>query len=173
MQPVFGVVGWKNCGKTTLTERLIAEFAGRGLAVSSMKHTHHDVDIDTPDTDSFRHRLAGAQEVMLVGGSRFALMREYRQEPEPKFDDLVAMMRPCDLILVEGYKQVAMDRIEVYRQASGREQLLAREDPRVLAIASDSPVESFGRPLFSLDAVSAIADFIWESVTCRISKHRL
>lgn len=169
MQPVFGVIGWKNCGKTTLTERLITEFTERGLSVSSIKHTHHDVDVDTPNTDSFRHRLAGAQEVMLVGGARFALMREYRHESEPRFDDLVALMRPCDLVLVEGYKQVPMDRIEVYRKASGKQALLAQRDARVLAIASDSPVDSFGRPLFSLDAVGEIADFIWESVTCRRS----
>jgi molybdopterin-guanine dinucleotide biosynthesis adapter protein len=165
-QAVFGIVGWKNCGKTTLTERLIAEFTSRGLSVSSIKHTHHNVDIDQPSTDSFRHRVAGANEVMLVGGSRLALMREYRASPEPRFSELLMMMRPCDLILVEGYKQVEMDKIEVHRQESGR-RLWAHEDLQVRAIASDCQIESLGRPLFSLDAVSEIADFIWETVSCQ------
>ena len=173
MQLVFGVVGWKNCGKTTLTERLITEFTTRGLSVSSIKHTHHDVDVDRATTDSFRHRIAGAGEVMLVGGARLALMREYRDQPEPPFSELLQMMRPCDLVLVEGYKQVPMDRIEVYRREAGQQTLWASQDERVRAIASDCLIESMGRPLFSLDDVAEIADFIWETVTCPESKRHL
>lgn len=165
-QAVFGIVGWKNCGKTTLTERLISEFTERGLSVSSIKHAHHTVDVDHTGTDSYRHRAAGSGEVLLAGGSRLALMREYRGEPEPPFGELIAMLRPCDLVLVEGFKQAPIQKIEVHRAESGRA-LWAEEDSSVIVIASDVEIDPMGRPRFDLNDVSGIADFIWENLTCR------
>lgn len=161
MHAVFGVVGWKNCGKTTLTERLASEFTGRGLLVSTIKHAHHTVDVDQPGTDSYRHRLAGASEVLLAGGSRLALMREYRGQPEPAFESLLQMLSPVDLVLVEGFKMAPIDKIEVHRAAAGRP-LWATDDPRVRLVASDVAIDSLGRPLFDLNDVIGIADAMLE-----------
>lgn len=158
--PVFGVTGWKNSGKTTLVTRLVTEFTRRGLSVSTLKHAHHAFDIDKPGADSFRHREAGAREVMIVSGTRWALMRELRDESEPAIEAALAHISPCDLILIEGYKREGHPKIEVRRQETGREQHLADDDPSILAIAADFATDSAGRPFFDLDDVDGIADFI-------------
>jgi molybdopterin-guanine dinucleotide biosynthesis protein B len=159
--PVFGVVGWKNSGKTTLTERLVAEFTARGLRVSMVKHAHHHVDVDRSGTDSYRHRLAGSHEVILAGGSRFALMHEYRDQPEFELADLLARMSPCDLVLVEGFKKTPIPKLEVHRQ-EGKKDLLAHSDGSILAVATDFEVSGLDIPVFDLNAISSIADFIWK-----------
>ena len=155
---VFGIIGLKNAGKTTLTERLVAELSGRGLSVSTIKHTHHNVDLDRAGTDTFRHRDAGAQEVVLASGARFALLREHRSAPEPEVRDLVARMSPVDLVLVEGFKAASHPKIECHRGAMGHP-LLAAENDTMCAIASDVAVET-DVPVFDLNDVSAIADFV-------------
>ena len=160
MTPVFGVTGWKNSGKTTLVTRLVAEFTRRGLVVSTVKHAHHAFDIDKPDTDSFRHREAGASEVMIVSGHRWALMHELRGDAEPPLDAALQRISPCDLILVEGYKRENHPKIEARRRDAARAEPLAPGDPTIVAIASDHPTETAGRPLFDLDGVAPIADFI-------------
>ena len=136
--PVFGVVGWKNSGKTTLTERLVAEFTARGLRVSIVKHAHHNVDVDRSGTDSYRHRLAGAEEVMLAGGRRFALMHEYRDQAEFELSDLLVRISPCDLVLVEGFKKTSIPKLEVHRQEREMD-LLAQSDGSCLLYTSPSP----------------------------------
>ena len=158
--PVFGVTGWKNSGKTTLVTRLVAEFTRRGLVVSTVKHAHHQFDIDKPDTDSFRHRQAGASEVMIVSGHRWALMHELRDEDEPPLEAALARISPCDLILVEGYKREGHPKIEARRKAASRVEPLAPGDSSILAVASDHSADPAGRPLFSLDDVPGMADFI-------------
>ncbi len=158
--PVFGVTGWKNSGKTTLVTRLVTEFAGRGLSVSTIKHAHHDFDIDQPATDSFRHRAAGAGEVLIVSGKRWALMHELRGEAEPVFESVLRRLSPCDLVLVEGYKRESIPKIEVRRSAAAGDRPLAPDDPTIAAIAADHPTDSRGLPCFALDDVAAIADFI-------------
>ena len=158
--PVFGVTGWKNSGKTTLVTRLVAEFTRRGLVVSTVKHAHHHFDIDKPETDSFRHRQAGAREVMIVSGHRWALMHELGGEFEPPLDEALERLSPCDLILVEGYKRESHPKIEARRTAAMRRDPLAPGDPSIVAIAADHPTEDHGRPLLDIDAVAAIADFI-------------
>lgn len=158
--PVFGITGWKNSGKTTLTERLVAELVGRGFRVSTVKHAHHDFDIDREGADSFRHRAAGASEVAIVSGRRWALMHELRGEQEPTLDQIIARLAPCDLILVEGYKREAHAKIECRRQESRNRQRLAPLDPAIVAIAADHDTEADGRPLFALDDIPAIADFV-------------
>ena len=133
---VFGITGWKNSGKTTLVVKLVAAFTRRGLDVSTVKHAHHAFDIDTPGTDSFRHREAGAREVMIVSGIRWALMHELRAEAEPPLDAALSRISPCDLILVEGYKRERHPKIEVRRrEAASREPLSAR-DSSIVAIAA-------------------------------------
>jgi molybdopterin-guanine dinucleotide biosynthesis protein B len=158
--PVFGVTGWKNSGKTTLVTRLIAEFTRRGLRVASVKHAHHAFDIDTPGTDSFRHRDAGAREVLIVSGRRWALMHELDGESEPPLAEAVRHISPCDLILIEGYKREGHPKIEARRQASLKQAPLAPDDPSIIAVASDYETDGAGRPVFALDDVEAIADFI-------------
>lgn len=152
---IFGITGWKNAGKTTLTERLVAEFVRRGWRVSTIKHAHHDIDIDRPGTDSYRHRAAGAGEVVLVGGRRYAIMCE---TPEPSISEVLARLAPADLVLIEGYKREPHPKIEV--RASPEAEPLAPADPAIVAIAADvRPVEG-DLPWFRRDDIAAIADFI-------------
>lgn len=158
--PVFGVTGWKNSGKTTLVTRLVTEFTRRGFTVSTVKHAHHDFDIDKPATDSFRHREAGASEVMIVSGNRWALMHELRGDEEPALEQALQRLSPCDLVLVEGYKREGHPKIEARRKAAGRQDPLASGDRSILAVAADHAAESGALPLFNLDDVSGIADFI-------------
>lgn len=156
---IFGLVGWSGSGKTTLLVRLIPELIGRGLTVSTMKHTHHNFDMDQKGKDSYEHRMAGAREVMLTSGRRWVLQREIRDEPEPDMDALIARMAPVDLILIEGFKRHRHPKLEVYRRTVGKP-LLALEDDSVLAVASDGPVPEVGVPVFDLVDVAAVADFI-------------
>lgn len=159
-QRVIGITGWKNSGKTTLTERLVAEFRRRGLSVSTIKHAHHDFDIDKPGTDSFRHRAAGAGEVAIVSGNRWALMHELRGEAEPPLSAVLARLAPCDLVLVEGYKRENHKKIECRRLGAKDRAPLLDRDPHIVAIAADHTVEGSTLPVFRLDDIATIADFI-------------
>jgi len=158
--PIIGIAGWKKSGKTTLTVRLIEEFTRRGLKVASVKHAHHGFQIDDQDTDSARHRRAGAHQVAVVSGKRWAIVQELRDEPEPNFEEVIAALSPADLILVEGYKSAAIPKIEARRTASMTKRPLADEDRLVIAIAADHEVDGKGLPVFDLDDVSGIADLI-------------
>jgi molybdopterin-guanine dinucleotide biosynthesis protein B len=139
---------------------LVAEFTRRGLKVSTVKHAHHAFDIDKPDTDSFKHRQAGASEVMIVSGHRWALMHELREEDEPLLEAALARISPCDLILVEGYKREGHAKLEARRAESLKSEPLAPEDPSIVAIASDHDTEGGALPVFALDDTSTICDFI-------------
>ncbi|MGG7517584.1 molybdopterin-guanine dinucleotide biosynthesis protein B [Allorhizobium undicola] len=163
-QAVFGISGWKNSGKTGLTERLVAAFTARGLVVSTVKHAHHDVDVDKPGADSHRHRQAGAREVALVSAQRMAIMWELRGEPEPSLSDILDRLAPCDLVLVEGYKRDPIPKIETRRLEAKRQSPLAPDDPHILAIAADHAVAACSLPVFDLDDTDAIADFIEKAV---------
>ncbi|MEP4247873.1 molybdopterin-guanine dinucleotide biosynthesis protein B [Tateyamaria sp.] len=158
----YGVVGWKNAGKTGLMERLVTEITGRGLSVSTVKHAHHSFDVDHPGKDSFRHRTAGAREVLLASRNRFALMHEMRGDAEPALDVLLTKLAPVDLVLVEGYKRDAHPKIEAHRAETGNP-LIAPDDPTIRAIASDVSL-SVDRPVFDLDDTRAIANFILAEV---------
>jgi molybdopterin-guanine dinucleotide biosynthesis adapter protein len=156
---VWGVVGWKNSGKTGLMERLVSEFVARGLTVSTLKHAHHQFDVDQPGKDSHRHRVAGATEVLLASRNRWALMHELRDEEEPPLEQLLARLSPVDLVLVEGYKRDRHPKIEAHRSVT-RNPLIAPDDPTVRAIASDSGAIAERRPTFDLNDTDSIADFI-------------
>ncbi|PBB80946.1 molybdopterin-guanine dinucleotide biosynthesis protein B [Mesorhizobium sp. WSM3879] len=160
MRRVFGITGWKNSGKTTLTEKLVAELVRRGWTVSTVKHAHHDFDIDKPGTDSFRHRQAGAMEVAVVSGRRWALMHELRNEDEPALDDILARLAPSDIVLVEGYKRESHQKIEARRLEAKDRTPLSINDPNIVAVAADFPVEGEKLPVFNLDDTKSIADFI-------------
>ncbi|WP_210093349.1 molybdopterin-guanine dinucleotide biosynthesis protein B [Ruegeria sp. HKCCSP346] len=159
---VYGVTGWKNAGKTGLMERLVAEITGRGFTVSTVKHAHHSVDVDQPGTDSHRHRVAGASEVLLASGQRIALMQELRGAPEPPLAELLARLSPIDLVLVEGFKREVHPKIEAYRAAAGHV-LMAPENGTIRAVASDTPLD-LDRPVYDLDDTAGIADFILKEV---------
>jgi molybdopterin-guanine dinucleotide biosynthesis protein B len=159
---VYGVVGWKNAGKTGLMERLVTEITGRGFSVSTVKHAHHSFDVDHPGKDSHRHRVAGAREVLLASRNRFALMHELQGEDEPTLDALLAKLAPVDLVLVEGYKRDGHAKVEAHRAETGNA-LIAPEDLTIKAIASDTPM-TLDRPVFDLNDTSAIADFILAEV---------
>ena len=155
---IFGVTGWKNSGKTGLMERLITEFTARGLSVSSIKHAHHSFDIDHPGRDSYRHRDAGARQVLLASRNRWALMHELRDEDEPSLGDLLEQLSPVDLVLIEGYKRDRHPKIEAHRKETGQP-LIAPEDETIVAVASDTSV-AVDRPVLDLNDTAAIANFI-------------
>lgn len=155
---VFGIAGYSGSGKTTLLEQLIPRLTARGLKVSVIKHAHHGFDIDRPGKDSYRHREAGASEVLLACDSRWVLMHELRQEAEPSLADFLARLSPCDLVLVEGYKQEPIPKLEVYRPAHGKAPLYpGRAD--VVAVATDGP-EISGLPCLPLNDPEVLAQFI-------------
>lgn len=156
---LYGVVGWKNSGKTTLMERLVSEITGRGLTVSTVKHAHHAFDVDREGKDSWRHREAGAREVLVCSGARWALMSELRDENEPPLEELLGKLRPVDLVLIEGYKRDRHAKVEAHRSATGQP-LIALEDDTVRAVASDVPIEGLSVPRLHLDDVTGVADFI-------------
>jgi molybdopterin-guanine dinucleotide biosynthesis protein B len=160
---LYGIVGWKNAGKTGLMERLVAEITGRGLSVSTVKHAHHTFDIDQPGKDSHRHRQAGATEVLLASTHRWALMHENRGAPEPALATLLELMAPVDLVLVEGYKRDGHPKVEAFRAVTGNP-LIARDDPTVRAVASDIDLPDLLVPRFHLDDTAAVADFILAEV---------
>ncbi|HZK89318.1 MAG TPA: molybdopterin-guanine dinucleotide biosynthesis protein B [Stellaceae bacterium] len=155
---VFGLAGWSGSGKTTLLTRLIPELTQRGLTVSTIKHAHHEFDIDKPGKDSWLHRQAGAREVLVASSRRFALMHELREEPEPSLDRLVTRMAPVDLLLVEGFKTHPHAKLEVHRP-SLEKPFLYPADPHIVAIASDEAMAA-ALPVLPLADVAAIADFI-------------
>ncbi|MCR4266700.1 molybdopterin-guanine dinucleotide biosynthesis protein B [Nitratireductor sp. ZSWI3] len=158
--PVFGIVGWKNSGKTTLTAGLVLELTSRGLRVATLKHAHHAFDIDHEGTDSFRHRAAGAVEVAIVSSRRWAIIHELNDEDEPSLEAMLERLSPCDLVLVEGFKRAPHPKIECRRTAARDKGFLAPDDPSVVAIAADHETDSGDLPWFALDDVKAIADFI-------------
>lgn len=155
---VIGIVGWKNCGKTTLASALIRELTARGLTVNSIKHAHHKVDVDQPGTDSYHHREAGAREVILAGGQRFAIMHELRGAEEPTLEELMGRLGPCDWVVVEGFKAHSHPKIEVHRRECQKAPLYPN-DPSIVALATDYESE-FAGPRFDVNNIAGIADFI-------------
>lgn len=156
---LFGLAGYSGSGKTTLIEQLLPRLRGRGLRVSLIKHAHHAFDIDKPGKDSYRHREAGASEVMIASDQRWVLMHELRNEPELSLSELVGRFSPCDLVLVEGYKREPIAKLEVHRPSLGKA-LLFPNDPAIVAIASDERIDT-ELPWFDLNQVDAIADYVF------------
>jgi len=155
---VFGLTGLSGSGKTTLITQLVDWFVQRGYTVSTLKHTHHGFDLDTPGKDSWRMRQAGAQEVFLVGNQRLVLMQEFRSQPEPTVEELVSRLQPCDLVLVEGYKRDPLPKIEVHRPSLENPPVWPT-NPSVVAVATDGPIAT-DLPVLNLNDVNEIALFI-------------
>lgn len=154
----FGFAGWSGSGKTTLIEKLIPLFVKRGLRVSLLKHAHHSFDVDHPGKDSYRHRHAGAGEVLVTSSRRWVLMHELRGAQEPSFDEQVKHLSPCDLLIVEGFKFAPIPKMEVWRAETG-EALLHPNDAHIVAVASDARVET-KLPLLDLNDHERIAAFV-------------
>lgn len=165
LKQVFGFAGYSGSGKTTLIEQLIPRFVFAGIKISLIKHAHHEFDIDKPGKDSHRHREAGAVEVMITSEKRWALMHELRGVPEPGLEEQLARLSPCDLVLVEGYKRSAIPKLEIHRPSLGQ-QLLAPQDPNIVAIAADGPVAT-SLPVLDLNHPEQVAEFIMRHLHLR------
>ena len=155
---IFGFAGWSGSGKTTLIEKLIPRLVARGLRVSLIKHAHHSFDVDQPGKDSYRHRHAGAAEILVTSSRRWVLMHELRGVAEPSFEEQVKHLSPCDLLFVEGFKFAPIPKLEVWRAQTG-EGLLHPNDPHIVAVASNSKVQT-RLPLLDLDRDAEIEKFI-------------
>lgn len=162
----LGIVGWSDSGKTTLLTALISIFTRRGLAVSSVKHAHHAMAFDQPGKDSFRHAQAGAQEVILASDNGFAL---FSSKAELGLPALLERLAPVDLVLVEGFKNYDIPKIEVYRRVLGKPPLWRQAD--VLAVVSDEHLPECPVPVLSLEAPDAVADFLVAAF--HLNGHRL
>jgi molybdopterin-guanine dinucleotide biosynthesis protein B len=156
---IIGLAGWSGSGKTTLLTRLLPELTRRGYRVSTMKHAHHEFDVDQPGKDSYRHRTAGATEVLVASANRWALMHEHRGGAEPTAAELMAHMTAVDLLIVEGFKREGHDKIEIHRRETGKP-LLYPQDSRIVAVLSDEPLVDCQLPVIDIDDVVAVADFM-------------
>lgn len=156
---LFGVVGWKNSGKTTLVAGLVTELKARGFKVSTMKHAHHAFDLDQPGRDSYKHREAGAQEVLISSGKRWAVMHELQGEDEFTLDDLLAKMTPVDIVIIEGFKTAPHAKIECHR-ATTEMPLVSANNKTIVAVASDVALDAGELQVLDLNNVSAVADFV-------------
>ena len=155
---VFGFAGYSGSGKTTLIENVIPVLVSTGLRVSLVKHAHHAFDIDQPGKDSYRHRQAGASEVMLTSAKRWVLMHEIGGAPEPELPAQLRRMSPCDIVLVEGFKKQPIPKLEIHRKEHGAP-FLYTDDAHIVGIATDEKVDT-NLPQFALDDYEAIAAFV-------------
>ncbi len=164
---IFGLVGWSGSGKTTLVTALLPELISRGYSVSTMKHTHHNFDIDRKGKDSFEHRIAGAKEVLITGSSRWAILHENRKTKEPSIEQLLERMENVDIVLIEGFKKHSHQKLEVFRPAVGKP-LLAEGDQSIIAVASNAQNSDLADLIdkniivINLNDIKAVADFIIE-----------
>jgi molybdopterin-guanine dinucleotide biosynthesis protein B len=156
---IIGIAGWSGAGKTTLLIKVIPRIIARGIKVSTIKHAHHNFDIDRPGKDSHSHRMAGATEVVVGSSRRWAVVHELRGEPEPTLAQLIEKITPGDLIVVEGYKRGSHPKLEVHR-ASMRKPFLHPTDPAIVAVASDEPLPGLRVPVVDLDDIEAISDVL-------------
>jgi molybdopterin-guanine dinucleotide biosynthesis protein B len=156
---IIGLAGWSGSGKTTLLTKVLPRLIARGKKVSTLKHAHHNFDIDRPGKDSFEHRSAGATEVLVVSGNRWALMHELRGAPEPDLRDLLGKLSDVDLVLIEGFKRQQFPKLEIHRKENGKP-LLHPEDDWIVAVASDSPLPDALVPVVDLNDIETIADLL-------------
>jgi molybdopterin-guanine dinucleotide biosynthesis protein B len=157
-QKIIGFAGFSGSGKTTLLEKVIPLLIMRGLRIAVIKHAHHKFDIDKPGKDSFRHREAGAGEVLVVSGFRWALMHELVNESEPSLEELCSRLSPCDLVLVEGYKYSGIPKLEVYRGVTGHPHLFS-DDKNIIALITDTSIDCL-LPQLDINSPQQVADFI-------------
>ena len=158
-QPVFGVTGWKNSGKTTLVCELVKEITARGFKVSTIKHAHKTFEIDHEGRDSFRHRTSGASEVAVISKQRWAIINELRDDPEPPIEEILEKLQPVDLVIIEGFKKEPHPKIECRRLEARSQDEIYKDDSSIIALATDHPM-TVKLPQFDLNDVKSIADFV-------------
>ncbi|MCY3674513.1 MAG: molybdopterin-guanine dinucleotide biosynthesis protein B [Paracoccaceae bacterium] len=163
---ILGIAGWKNSGKTTLISSLITELTNRNIRISTLKHAHHDFDIDQPGTDSHKHRKAGAKEVLIVSSRRWALIHEETEVKKPDLTTMLGKLEDTDLVLVEGFKSLSFPKLEIRREDSSGPDL-APNDQNIIAIVSDRPVSEQNMPAFDLDDIKGIAEFVMKTFGLR------
>ncbi|NWG25876.1 MAG: molybdopterin-guanine dinucleotide biosynthesis protein B [Pseudorhodoplanes sp.] len=156
---IIGLAGWSGSGKTTLLTKVIPHLTARGKRVSTLKHAHHNFDVDRPGKDSFEHRSAGATEVLVVSAKRWALMHELRGEPEPPLRELLGKLAGADIVLIEGFKRESFPKVEVHRAENGKP-LLHPDDPWIVAVAADCPLPQATVPVIDLNDVDAVVDVL-------------
>jgi molybdopterin-guanine dinucleotide biosynthesis protein B len=159
MTRILGITGWSGSGKTTLIRQLIPRLVDDGFSVSTVKHAHHQFDVDQPGKDSWEHRQAGARQVLVASQNRWALMSELRGAPEPSLAELLARLNAVDFVLIEGYKRDSHPKLEVWRAANGKAPIF-RDDPTIVALATDAAPPGVGLPVLPLDDIGAIARFV-------------
>ena len=164
----FGIAGWQNSGKTTLVKNLIPTFAKKGLTVSTIKHAHHNFDIDKPGKDSYEHRRAGAQEVLISSKHRWALIHEKGDKNEPNLHELLSKLKPVDLVLIEGFKKENHSKLEVYR-GKLRKELICQTDPKICMVVSDIKLSGLDIPVFDISDYNAISEFIIEFLKLKVT----
>jgi molybdopterin-guanine dinucleotide biosynthesis protein B len=156
---VLGIVGWSGSGKTTLITKLIPLLVRRGLRIATLKHAHDGFDVDKPGKDSYEHREAGASEVIISSARRWVQMHELDGNAEATLVELLRRLSPCDLVLVEGYKSEQHPKIEVFRQAAGKDPLYPG-DKRIVAIASDHSIAGAAIPVVDLNDIDTVGDLV-------------
>lgn len=159
---VLGIAGYSGGGKTTLIEKLLPRLRAAGLSVAVIKQSHHDFEVDVPGKDSWRHRAAGAQEVLLTSPHRWMLVNELRGAPEPGLSAHLKRLSPCDLVLVEGFKHADIPKLEVWRAANERP-WLHPEDANFIAVAADR-LPPGGLKHLPIDDIEAITAFVLEYI---------
>ena len=164
----FGIAGWQNSGKTTLVKNLIPTFAKKGLTVSTIKHAHHNFDIDKPGKDSYEHRQAGAQEVLISSQRRWALIHEQDDQNETNLHELLSKLQPVDLVLIEGFKKENHSKLEVHRGKLGKE-LICQTDPKICMVVSDEKISGLDVPVFDTNDYNAISEFIIEYLKLKVT----
>ncbi|MEC8233744.1 MAG: molybdopterin-guanine dinucleotide biosynthesis protein B [Pseudomonadota bacterium] len=164
----FGIAGWQNSGKTTLVKNLIPTFAKKGLTVSTIKHAHHNFDIDKPGKDSYEHRRAGAKEVLISSKHRWALIHEKGDKNEPNLHELLSKLKPVDLVLIEGFKKENHSKLEVHRGKLGKE-LICQTDPKICMVVSDIKLSGLDIPVFDISDYTAISEFIIEFLKLKVT----
>ena len=164
----FGIAGWQNSGKTTLVKNLIPTFAKKGLTVSTIKHAHHNFDIDKPGKDSYEHRQAGAQEVLISSQRRWALIHEQDDQNETNLHELLSKLQPVDLVLIEGFKKENHSKLEVHRGNLGKE-LICQTDPKICMVVSDVKLSGLDVPVFDISDYNAISEFIIEYLKLKVT----
>lgn len=158
---LFGLAGWSGSGKTTLAEQLITELTAQGLNMATIKHAHHEFDADTPGKDSWRHRKAGAAQVLVSSAIRSAHFVEHQAE-EPGLEQLLRRLQPCDLVLIEGFKREAVPKLEIFRKSVGKPHLWP-DNSQIIAVASDDRLPGCPLPVLNLNDIPAIAAFVREA----------
>ena len=157
---IVGIVGWKNSGKTYIAQKIISNLNSRNVKVASVKHAHHNFDIDHPETDSYLHRKSGSQEVIISSSKRWAKISELQNKQEKKLNDLIKELEKPDIVIVEGYKYENHPKIEIIRDFEDKSKFLFKKIKNVIAIISDTKISNFDNAQFKNNQINEIVDFI-------------